>query len=208
MQIDRDSLYQVLLNLPPETIGQYCQTNREARQICSNDQFWQEKLKHDFPPINFSSRYVYNLMYTTVQDIINQLFTKLPRDDTNEFYRIPIFPLELEYINVGRTSSKFVPNIYIGPVPSLTYPGPKPNIYNMSQIYKTYYILVERDRGDPTIDDLIRSEQGKEISKDEYYNIRNKIINSGNYVAKIPTPGINQTLISKLEKLGLTTRID
>lgn len=65
----RDTLYLILLNTNPSTISQYCQINRNARQICNSNHFWQQKYLKDFGPIgstpNIDWFETYRNMYKT-----------------------------------------------------------------------------------------------------------------------------------------------
>ena len=43
-----DAIIQILLNSNIEDIAKYCQINRQARYICQNNHFWQQKYFKDF----------------------------------------------------------------------------------------------------------------------------------------------------------------
>lgn len=192
MQLDRDSLYQVLLNLPVDALGQYCKTSREANAICQNDSFWQEKIKHDFPGANTTNRYLYHMIHKRVKDITNYLFRKYHDYKDQNFFRKPIFPLEV------RENLYIEPNVYIAPKSSFErkiYPG------------NGGYIYVTRNRGDPSIRELIATGKAKVIN-DNTAIIR-EMNASGNYITlRHYLHEENISSIQELEKLGLTTRIN
>ncbi len=207
MQIDRDPLYQVLLNLPVQSIGRYCKTSREANSICQKDQFWKEKLKHDFPQLNITNQYIYSLLHENLQNIINKLFTDSPDRGNGvpvgyqvEFFAKPIIPLELRY------KYKIGGNEYFEPEPNFLIASTDYYLFEQSKYPRSQlYFFVKRNRGDPNINELIK--EGKISLTDDIQYIIKELLNSGNYIAK-RSPSSNQSEILKLKKLGLTTQIN
>jgi hypothetical protein len=48
MDLPVETLFKILLDLPYDTIVDYCETNWEASEICKSESFWKAKADRDF----------------------------------------------------------------------------------------------------------------------------------------------------------------
>lgn len=48
MELPSEIQYEILMDLTPQEIIRYCRTNKEAREVCSSERFWNQKALHDF----------------------------------------------------------------------------------------------------------------------------------------------------------------
>ena len=44
-----EMMNQIILNLPPAALMNFCTTSTQFREYCRNDSFWRAKFQHDYP---------------------------------------------------------------------------------------------------------------------------------------------------------------
>ena len=83
LQLPKDVLYKILLNLQPSELNRICQTNSQISNICNNSEFWAFKyhysFKEPFPKIDPRLIY-YEKEYKTLNDIYHRDHLLLYRD--------------------------------------------------------------------------------------------------------------------------------
>jgi hypothetical protein len=74
--------YEILKNLDIKTLNRFCSTNKKAREICSDKQFWKEKFLKDDLPIFVKS-------YTNIKDWVKlYILTKQAVEDVKRIFII------------------------------------------------------------------------------------------------------------------------
>lgn len=68
--------YEILKNLDIKSLNRFCSTNKDAREICTNKQFWKEKFQKDNIPIMLNINRINNIN-TFVQMYINTKQAKI-----------------------------------------------------------------------------------------------------------------------------------
>jgi len=114
-QIPTDILqYQLLLDLPTDQLLSLCQVNKRLNSICQQDQFWKDKLLHDYPVnIDQSSIKVSYRGYQFELPIVvgknwKQYYFELARY-LADYWQIPIF---YQNRNIGYITIEFPDTIY------------------------------------------------------------------------------------------------
>ncbi len=56
VQLNRDTLFEILLRTDYRTFNQLCLTNKQVNTICHDERFWQQKIVADFAQIKHLTR--------------------------------------------------------------------------------------------------------------------------------------------------------
>lgn len=78
LQLPLDNLSEILIDLPLSSLYSFCQTNKSAQEICSQEYIWSTRVKQKFPfeylnkPTNLSWR-KYNTMLETGYILIEEV---------------------------------------------------------------------------------------------------------------------------------------
>ncbi len=113
---NKDTEYIVLSNLDDRTLFNYCQTDKSAKKICSNDAFWKSRFTYKFGEkyLKFKSggknwkKFYLEIVSIIDMDDINQV-ELLDENEYIDFLR-KIFKLSLDKPDVFNFFEKIFPN--------------------------------------------------------------------------------------------------
>jgi hypothetical protein len=141
-QLGYNANFEIALHLPFENLKTYCVSSDLFRSICSNQEFWRQRLQNDAPnAVQYKPNdMTYGQYYTALAE--NSIKTVYVLYNGRDIGSIPMFPTDTKDIDVYERAldllhSKGInPNLITSDLFALKYPGGNAGLFRYDSLHE------------------------------------------------------------------------